>query len=63
MTGELAFIERLRAFAAHPAARGLADDAAVMDGLVMTHDMIAEGVHFLPTDPPASVGWKLVAVN
>ena len=61
--GELAFIERLRAFAAHPAARGLADDAAVMDGLVMTHDMIAEGVHFLPTDPPASVGWKLVAVN
>ena len=63
MTGELAFIERLRAFAAHPAARGLADDAAVMDGLVLTHDMIAEGVHFLPSDPPASVGWKLVAVN
>ena len=59
----MAFIERLRAFAAHPAARGLVDDAAVMDGLVMTHDMIAEGVHFLPTDPPASVGWKLVAVN
>ena len=61
--GELAFIERLRAIADHPAARGLADDAAVMDGLVLTHDMIAEGVHFLPSDPPASVGWKLVAVN
>jgi len=25
--------------------------------------MIAEGVHFLDTDPPASVGWKLIAVN
>jgi thiamine-monophosphate kinase len=25
--------------------------------------MIAEGVHFLPSDPPASVGWKLVTVN
>ncbi|MFL6773519.1 MAG: thiamine-phosphate kinase, partial [Sphingomicrobium sp.] len=30
---------------------------------VLTHDSIAEGVHFLPDDPPASVGWKLVAVN
>ena len=63
MTGELDFIERLRTIATHPAARGLADDAAVFDGLVLTHDMIAEGVHFLPDDPPASVGWKLVAVN
>jgi thiamine-monophosphate kinase len=41
----------------------LADDAALIDGLVMTHDTIAEGVHFRPGDPPASVGWKLVAVN
>ena len=24
---------------------------------------IAEGVHFLPGDPPGDVGWKLVAVN
>lgn len=46
-----------------PAARGLLDDAAVLDGLVLTHDSIAEGVHFFPGDPPASVGWKLVAVN
>ena len=36
---------------------------AVLDELVLTHDRIAEGVHFLPHDPPASVGWKLVAVN
>ena len=56
-------IARLRRFATDPAARGLLDDAAVIDGLVLTHDSIAEGVHFLPFDPAASVGWKLVAVN
>jgi thiamine-monophosphate kinase len=53
----------LKRIATDPAARGLADDAAVLDGLVITHDTIAEGVHFLPSDPPASVGWKLVTVN
>jgi thiamine-monophosphate kinase len=63
MTTETQIIQRLRQFAADPAARGLLDDAAVLDGLVITHDSIAEGVHFLPFDPPASVGWKLVAVN
>lgn len=56
-------IERLRRIATAPAARGLLDDVAVLDGLVITHDSIAEGVHFLSNDPPASVGWKLVAVN
>jgi thiamine-monophosphate kinase len=61
--GELDFIDRLRLLATHPAARGLDDDAAVLGNLVLTHDMIAEGVHFLPSDPPASVGWKLVTVN
>lgn len=61
--GELDFIERLRALATHPGARGLEDDAAVIGDLVLTHDMIAEGVHYLPSDPPASVGWKLVTVN
>ena len=64
---ESAFIESLRALAAHPAARGLADDAAVLEiggaALVLTHDMIVEGVHFLPDDPPADVAWKLLAVN
>ena len=43
------------------------DDAAVLEiggeYLVLTHDMIVEGVHFLPDDPPADVAWKLVAVN
>ena len=56
-------IARLRRIATDPAARGLADDAALLGDLVLTHDPIAEGVPFLPDDPPASVGWKLVAVN
>jgi thiamine-monophosphate kinase len=56
-------IARLRRIATDPAARGLQDDAALLDGLVLTHDSIAENVHFLSTDPPASVGWKLVTVN
>ena len=60
---ESAFIDQLRRLATDPAARGLNDDAAVIGDLVLTHDMIAEGVHFLSTDPPASVGWKLVTVN
>ena len=46
-----------------PPRAGLDDDVAVIGDLVLTHDMIAEGVHFLPADPPASVGWKLVTVN
>jgi thiamine-monophosphate kinase len=57
----------MRALAGDPAARGLDDDAAVLvvggESLVLTHDMIVEGVHFLPGDPPGDVAWKLVAVN
>lgn len=64
---EDAFIARLRAIASHPAARGLMDDTAVLEvggqGLVLTHDMLVEGVHFLGDDAPDSVAWKLVAVN
>jgi thiamine-monophosphate kinase len=63
MIREAEVIDRLRRIATSPEARGLRDDVAVLDGLVITHDSIAEGVHFLPNDPPASVGWKLVAVN
>ena len=55
-------IERLRKFATDPAARGLADDVALFDGLVITHDTIAEGVHFRTGDP-AGRRLKLVAVN
>jgi thiamine-monophosphate kinase len=56
-------IARLKRIATSEAARGLVDDAALLDGLVITHDSIAEGVHYLPGDPPESVGWKLAAVN
>ena len=67
MSAEAAFIDSLRALATDPAARGLADDAAVLEvggeTLVLTHDMIAEGVHYLAGDPPGDVAWKLVAVN
>jgi thiamine-monophosphate kinase len=31
--------------------------------LVLTQDMIVEGVHYLPDDPAGDVAWKLVAVN
>jgi len=63
MPSESAFLPQLRRIATDPAARGLLDDVAVLGDLVLTHDSIAEGVHYLPTDPPASVGWKLAAVN
>jgi len=60
---EAEVIARLRRIATSPEARGLLDDVAVLGRLVVTHDTIAEGVHFLGSDPAASVGWKLVAVN
>jgi thiamine-monophosphate kinase len=67
MTTELAFVEALRSLATHPAARNLDDDCAVIEfggeALVLTHDMIAAGVHFLPDADPAEIAWKLVAVN
>jgi thiamine-monophosphate kinase len=67
VTGEAAFIAALRGLVTHPAARGLADDCAVLEfggeTLVLTHDMMVEGVHWLPGQDPADVAWKLVAVN
>jgi thiamine-monophosphate kinase len=42
------------------------DDAAVLTvegAIVLTHDMMVEGVHYLPDDTPADVAWKLLAVN
>jgi thiamine-monophosphate kinase len=60
---ESEFLALLRPLATHPAARGLIDDAAVLGDFVFTHDMLVEGVHFLPTDPPEDVAWKLLAVN
>lgn len=67
MTRESDHVAALRALASSPAARGLADDAAVLDfggsDLVLTLDTLVEGVHFLSDDPPQDIGWKLVAVN
>lgn len=67
MTSELSFISALRAIATHPAARELNDDAAVLEfggeTLILTHDMMVAGVHFLPEQDPADVAWKLVATN
>ena len=67
MKGEASFINALRHLATHPAARGLADDCAALEiggeTLILTHDMMVEGVHWLPGQDPADVAWKLVAVN
>lgn len=67
MSGESRFLTLLRLLANDPAARGLQDDVAVLElgvaRLVLTSDTMVEGVHFIPTDPPADIGWKLGAVN
>jgi thiamine-monophosphate kinase len=68
MTSEPAFIVALRRLATAEGARGFLDDAAVLAppvgrDLVLTKDMIVEGVHYLPYDPPGDVAWKLLAVN
>ena len=47
----------------HPGARALTDDAAVVGPFVLTTDTLVEGVHFLPSDPPGDIAWKLVAQN
>jgi len=45
-------------------ARGLTDDAALLDGKwVVTTDAIVEGIHFLPDDPIATVAMKALRVN
>ncbi len=67
MSSESTFIGLMRAIASDPAARGLNDDAAVLpfgnETLILTHDMMAQGVHWLPGADPADVAWKLLAVN
>ena len=64
---EAELIDLLRGSATDPSARGLADDVAVLPfggtALVLTHDMIVEGVHYLAGDAPADVAWELLAVN
>ena len=66
---ELGFIAALRAPRGPipPHAWLSDDDCAVLEfggeTLVLTHDMMVAGVHFLPGQDPADVAWKLVATN
>ncbi|MET0361520.1 MAG: thiamine-phosphate kinase [Sphingobium sp.] len=66
-SAESRFLTLLRLLAHDPAARGLMDDVALLEAgqarLAITSDTMVEGVHYLPDDPPADIGWKLAAVN
>ena len=57
----------MRQITLHPGARNLNDDCAVIEfgteTLVLTSDMMTQGVHFLPDQDPADIAWKLVSVN
>ena len=67
MSAESRFLTLLRLLAHDPAAQGLRDDVAILPvggaRLILTSDTMVEGVHYLPTDPPGDIGWKLAAVN
>lgn len=65
---EFAFIARHFRALAGPGALALSDDAAVLlpppgRALVVAADAMVAGVHFLPDDPPDTVGRKLLRVN
>ncbi|WP_291297018.1 thiamine-phosphate kinase [Elioraea sp.] len=54
--------------ASTPGALALSDDAALLDPpagrtLVLAADAMVAGVHFLPDDPPETIGRKLLRVN
>ena len=64
---EADFIAALRTLPLHAGARNLEDDCAIIafgdETLVINHEMMAEGTHFLPDADLADVAWKLVASN
>lgn len=65
---EFSLIERLFEPLAGPEGLGLRDDAAMLTplpghDLVLTKDAIAEGRHYLSSDPPDTVAKKLLRVN
>src|SRR4051795_10138340 len=65
---EFALIARHFRRLAGPGALDLADDAALLDPppgrqLVLAADAMVAGVHFLPGDPPETIGRKLLRVN
>ncbi|HET7718013.1 MAG TPA: thiamine-phosphate kinase [Bauldia sp.] len=67
--GEFELIEQyFRPLAGDPGALSLTDDAAVYsprdgDEVVLKADLVAEGVHFFPDDPPRSIAMKALRVN
>lgn len=70
VSGEEALIQGFLAplAAGFPGAYGLRDDCATIapspgHELVVKTDPVAEGVHFLSSDPPADIAWKALAVN
>jgi len=64
---EREFIELLKQMPLHDGARGLNDDAAIIPigdkNLILTKDMMVQGVHYFADADPQDVAWKLVAVN
>ncbi len=65
---EFALIARHFLPLAGEGALGLSDDAALLDlppgrQLVLAADAMVAGVHFLPDDPPDTIGRKLLRVN
>ena len=68
LPGEFSFIRRCFAGLAGPAALDLRDDAALFTPppgreLVMAADAMVENVHFLSSDPPDTIGGKLLRCN
>ena len=68
LPGEFSLIARHFLRLAGPGSLNLADDAAVLDPppgrqLVVAADAMVAGVHFLPDDPPETIGRKLLRVN
>lgn len=67
MSAEFRFIEMMREVAVSPEARGLDDDVAILqiggERLIVTHDMMVEGVHWPDNADASDVAWRLVASN
>ncbi|MDX2155285.1 MAG: thiamine-phosphate kinase [Hyphomicrobiaceae bacterium] len=68
--GEEAIIQEYLAplAAGYAGALGLKDDCAILSptpghDVVLKTDPVAGGIHFLPDDDPANIGWKALAVN
>lgn len=65
---EFSFIQRYFSSLAGKSALGLRDDAAILTppegrDLVIATDGMVENVHFLPDDPPETIGRKLLRCN